>query len=191
MARAALRRARHASSATTARSRVADLIEQVIEETAEDAEALGCLSEMQPLPHHRRRRHLGGRADRGVRDPRQDRRPRPRAAGGQGLARGRDAAVAAQALAFGRQRRSAPPGRGRAHRPRRARAARTASASAPPRAPWPDRRRRPAPAARSALRAARRSAPAPPAPHPCSGRWPPSIAALDAAPRTRSASALR
>ena len=46
VARAALRRARHASSATAARSRVADLIEQVIEETAEDADALDCLSEM-------------------------------------------------------------------------------------------------------------------------------------------------
>ena len=50
-----------------------------------------------PLPHHRRRRHLRGRADRGVRNARQEGRPRRRAAGGQGLAGSRDAAIALSA----------------------------------------------------------------------------------------------
>ena len=45
------------------------------------------------LPHHRRRRHLGRRPDGGVREVRQDRRPRPRAQRRHRLARGDDAAV--------------------------------------------------------------------------------------------------
>ncbi len=98
---------------------VADLVEQVLDETAADADALGCLAEMQRCRDHRRLRHLGGRPDRGVRGARQDRRPRPRARRGHRLARRGDAAV--NQLNFPATL-SAPQARGRARRPRRGRA---------------------------------------------------------------------
>ena len=75
------------------------------------------------LPHHRRLRHLGRRADGGVREIRQDRRPRPGAQRGHRLARGDDAAVS---LRLRPAAPSAPQDHGRGHRPRQARAAQTA-----------------------------------------------------------------
>ena len=108
------------------------MIDQVLEETADDAEALGCLDEM------RRCRTIvgaGTSADAQMavfENARQDRRPRQCAQRRHRLARGRDAAIVP--LPFAPAARSAPRGRGRGHRPRRARAARTASASAPLRA---------------------------------------------------------
>ena len=122
MARAALRRARHLRRRGGAIT-VADLVDQVVEETAADAEALGCLAEMQ-----RCRTIVGSGTSADAQmavyeKHRQDRRPRPRAQRRHRLARGDDAAVIATARPAAR---SAPPGRGRGHRPRRARAAQTA-----------------------------------------------------------------
>ena len=80
---------------------VADFVDQVVEETAADAEALGCLAEMQ-----RCRTIVGSGtsadAQMAVYEKyRQDRRPRPRAQRRHRLARGDDAAVSR--LAFVRQ----------------------------------------------------------------------------------------
>ena len=56
---------------------VADLMEQVLEETARRRRGARLPRRDAALPHHRRRRHLGRRADGGVRGARQDRGPRP------------------------------------------------------------------------------------------------------------------
>ena len=80
---------------------VADLIEQVIEETAADAEALGCLAEMQRC---RTIVGAGTSADAQIavyETARQDRRPRPRARAVTDWLAADDAAVAAQPLQSG------------------------------------------------------------------------------------------
>ena len=81
---------------------VAEMMEQVIEEVSARRRRARLPRGDAALPRDRRRRHLGGRADGGVR-ARQDRRPRPRARCSHRLDRGHDAAV--DRLQFRRQRR--------------------------------------------------------------------------------------
>ena len=50
---------------------VAEMLERVIADTAADAAALGCTRRDRSLPRHRRRRHLGRRADCRVRSARE------------------------------------------------------------------------------------------------------------------------
>ena len=77
---------------------VADLVDQVIEDTAERRRRARLPRRIAALPHHREPGHVGRRAACGVRTDRQERKPRPRAAGGHRVARRDDGAVRITAL---------------------------------------------------------------------------------------------
>ena len=73
---------------------VAEMLDRVIEETAADADALGCTHRDQALPGDRGGRHLGRRAACGLRGASQGRQPRQRVARRHRLDRQRDVAIA-------------------------------------------------------------------------------------------------
>ena len=69
VAGAALRRARHLRHRRDGAVTVAEMLERVIDDTAADAEALGCAAEINRCRTIVGRRHVGGRPARGVRGP--------------------------------------------------------------------------------------------------------------------------